>query len=315
AVACTTPTAHALRLPPTLPPLLRRWYLEAPLASHSRTPPVSSLPLGVRCVSPPPNFLHSSLHPAAFPSTPSVFFFSASLTCRPENMSKKIVVKVDLHDNKDKQKALKAISVLVGIDAVSVDMAAHKMTVIGTVDPVDVVSKLRNKSWAAHIDSVGPAKEPEKKEEKKDAGGGDAKKEGDGAKKEEGDGAKKEGDGAKKEGEGKKEEGGDAKKEGEGEGKKEGDGKKDGDEKKEGDGKKEEGGGEEKKAAPAPAPAPMPFPMHHLPPPYMNMITADYMNQYRPPPPPPAYHPYAPAPYYYVRNMSMEENPNSCAIC
>lgn len=88
-------------------------------------------------------------------------------------------------------------------------MASHKMTVIGMVDPVNVVSKLRKASWSATIDSVGPAKEPEKKEEgeKKDGGedkkdGGEAKKEGDGEKKEgEGD-KKKEGD--DKDGDGKK---------------------------------------------------------------------------------------------------------------
>ena len=46
------------------------------------------------------------------------------------------------------------------------DMKAQQLTVVGTVDPVNVVSKLR-KYWPTGIVSVGPAKEPEKKEEPK----------------------------------------------------------------------------------------------------------------------------------------------------
>ncbi|GFS38793.1 heavy metal transport/detoxification superfamily protein [Actinidia rufa] len=46
------------------------------------------------------------------------------------------------------------------------DMKGKQLTVIGTVDPVIVVSKLR-KFWATDIIIVGPAKEPEKKEEPK----------------------------------------------------------------------------------------------------------------------------------------------------
>ncbi|XP_038709489.1 heavy metal-associated isoprenylated plant protein 39-like isoform X2 [Tripterygium wilfordii] len=46
------------------------------------------------------------------------------------------------------------------------DMKEKKLTVIGSVDPVNVVSKLR-KYWQTDIVSIGPAKEPEKKEEPK----------------------------------------------------------------------------------------------------------------------------------------------------
>jgi len=44
-------------------------------------------------------------------------------------------------------------------------MKDKKMTVVGDIDPVSIVRKLRKNICHADIISVGPAKEPEKKKE------------------------------------------------------------------------------------------------------------------------------------------------------
>ncbi|CAO2837156.1 unnamed protein product [Amaranthus hypochondriacus] len=75
----------------------------------------------------------------------------------------KMVLSMDLQDNnKCKKKVLKMASSVPGIDSMSLDMKEKKLTLVGTMDLMQVVEKLR-KTFHTVIVTVGPAKEEKPK--------------------------------------------------------------------------------------------------------------------------------------------------------
>ncbi|KAJ6978251.1 heavy metal-associated isoprenylated plant protein 39 isoform X1 [Populus alba] len=96
----------------------------------------------------------------------------------------KVVLKVlTMTDVKTKQKAIEAAADIYGVDSIAADLKDQKLTVIGQMDTVAVVKRLK-KVAKVDIISVGPAK-VEKKEEKKEVKKEEKKEEKKGEKKEE----------------------------------------------------------------------------------------------------------------------------------
>ncbi|KMZ75831.1 hypothetical protein ZOSMA_10G00990 [Zostera marina] len=90
-------------------------------------------------------------------------------------MVKKVIVKANIYDEKMKQKAMKVVTELDGIQSISVDKETGKIALIGEMDPIDVVNKLNSynkwpcRNWPhASLDSVGPKEEKKKQEPKKE---------------------------------------------------------------------------------------------------------------------------------------------------
>ncbi|XP_021643224.2 heavy metal-associated isoprenylated plant protein 39 isoform X2 [Hevea brasiliensis] len=77
----------------------------------------------------------------------------------------KVVMELQIHNEKDQQKAMKRVCAPPGIDSISVDWKSKKMTINGRFDPVLVVNKLR-KRHPTELISVEPPKNPEPIQEK-----------------------------------------------------------------------------------------------------------------------------------------------------
>ncbi|KAJ4781602.1 Heavy metal transport/detoxification superfamily protein [Rhynchospora pubera] len=81
---------------------------------------------------------------------------------------KKIVVKVSIFCEKCKTLTLKTVAKLEGIQSLNLDAEKGTLTVVGSVDPVCIVSALKKKKRPAQIESVGPSEEKKEDEKKKE---------------------------------------------------------------------------------------------------------------------------------------------------
>ncbi|XP_057774373.1 heavy metal-associated isoprenylated plant protein 39 isoform X2 [Salvia miltiorrhiza] len=74
-------------------------------------------------------------------------------------MAQLVVRVLTMTDEKTKQKAMEAAADILGVDSIAADVKDQKVTVVGQMDVVAVVNRLK-KVGKLEIMSVGPAKEP-----------------------------------------------------------------------------------------------------------------------------------------------------------
>ncbi|KAL2513789.1 heavy metal-associated isoprenylated plant protein 43-like [Forsythia ovata] len=73
----------------------------------------------------------------------------------------KIELKVTIYCEKCKTEVLKPVAKLKGIDEVTLNAEKGTLTVVGTVDPVSIITAIRKTRKFVEITSVGPPKKPD----------------------------------------------------------------------------------------------------------------------------------------------------------
>ncbi|KAM0031449.1 putative heavy metal-associated domain, HMA, heavy metal-associated domain superfamily [Helianthus debilis subsp. tardiflorus] len=75
-------------------------------------------------------------------------------------MHQKMEVKVNMHCVRCRTEVLKSVTKLLGIEEVSVDLEKQMLVVVGDVDPVKVVKRIKKTGKRAEIITVGPPAKP-----------------------------------------------------------------------------------------------------------------------------------------------------------
>ncbi|KAL2491045.1 Heavy metal transport/detoxification superfamily protein [Abeliophyllum distichum] len=75
--------------------------------------------------------------------------------------TKKTELKVTINCEKCKSQVLKAVAKLTGIDEVTLNAEKGILTIVGSVDPVCIITAIRKTGRFVEITSVGPPKKPD----------------------------------------------------------------------------------------------------------------------------------------------------------